>query len=260
MSDRIFKLDNPPMKGKDVRVWQGDIKTTFAKMSVDCPIVIDGIYGESTRSYSAALCRASGLTAEKAMAHGVTPELRSKLRNQDLTVAERRIKGSEARRAYRAELRKRWKVRKVSKPVARILEDSWGYHPGVHDGLDVICEPNAPLLAMVKAKVIDARPDSWWGKGAPTDPAVRAKGDGIIQLEVLEDVGPFKKGMHIGYGHAEHATVKVGDIVQAGQIIGKAGLANAWHIHLMMNNNKTARPGVGTIDPRKYLDYTIKNG
>ncbi len=85
------------------------------------------------------------------------------------------------------------------------------------------------------------------------------KGDGIVQLEVLESVGPFKKGMHIGYGHCEHARVRVGQVVQAGETIALAGLAVAWHIHLMMNNGSTTK-GIGNIDPRKCLDYAVKNG
>ena len=109
---------------------------------------------------------------------------------------------------------------------------------------------------MVKSKVIDVRASGWWGK-APSGQV--SKGDGIVQLEVLESVGPFKKGQHIGYGHCEHARVRVGQVVQAGETIALAGLAVAWHIHLMVNDGGTKK-GIGTRDPRPHLDYSVKHG
>ncbi|MCU1676645.1 MAG: hypothetical protein JWM93_1403 [Frankiales bacterium] len=126
--------------------------------------------------------------------------------------------------------------------------------PGGHDGIDLICAADAPLYAICDAKVIDVRSGGWWGKGAPSDPELRARGDGIIQLECLVDVGPFKRGMHFGYGHAEGARVKVGDIVRAGQVIGRAGLANAYHVHFMVNGGGTSR-GTGDRDPRPFVVY-----
>jgi hypothetical protein len=90
-----------PMKGNDVKEWQKDVKALFKKMAIDCPIKIDGVYGVSTRSYSAALCHASGLSAKVAMKDGVTPELRVKLRNGKLTAAEKKLKNSAAARVSR---------------------------------------------------------------------------------------------------------------------------------------------------------------
>jgi murein DD-endopeptidase MepM/ murein hydrolase activator NlpD len=257
MSDRTFKVGSKLMEGPDVRAWQEDVKHLFKKMMINCPIVIDGVYGVHTRSYTASLCRAMGLeSAEKAMAEGITPELRIKLRNERLTEAEEQRRQSESRREYRRDLRERWAPRKVHKPVSVILADSWGYHPPVHDGLDVICNPNAAVYAMVKAKVFDVRASGWWGKAPSGDVS---KGDGIVQIEVLENVGPFRKGFHIGYGHCEHARVSEGEIVQAGEVLALAGLAVAWHVHLMYNDGSTTR-GVGNRDPRAILDYTKKHG
>jgi murein DD-endopeptidase MepM/ murein hydrolase activator NlpD len=254
---RTFQVKEPLMKGKDIKDWQQRIKGLFKKMNLDCPIKPDGVYGHHTRTYSAALCQAMGLNATKAMASGVTPELRTKLRNGDLTAAEKKVRWSKARKQYRQKLRKQWSNNNVHPPVASILADSWGYHPGVHDGIDVICKPNAACFAMVRSRVIDVRASGWWGQSPSGDVS---KGDGIVQLEVLENVGPFKKGMHIGYGHCEHARVKVGEIVEAGETIALAGLAVAWHIHLMVNNGKVDKRGIGNIDPRKCLDYAVKNG
>ena len=67
-----------------------------------------------------------------------------------------------------------------------------------------------------------------WGLGAPADPAVRAKGDGIVIIRSLVNIGPIKTGMNFCYGHGEKPRVKVGDIVEAGQWICDAGLANAF--------------------------------
>lgn len=264
MSNRTFQIKSPHMHGPDVKQWQNDVKKLFKKMHIDCPIKADGDYGVSTRSYTAALVHANGMSAGLQMKAGVTPELRTKLRHapKSLTDAQQKRRASSERRAYRAKLRRQFdKIDgpRVHTPTAVIITDDWGYHPGVHDGVDVITPPDPAIFAMVKSRVIDVRSSGWWGLGAPTDPKLRAKGDGIIQLEVLESVGPFDKGMHIGYGHAEKARVKVDQTVRAGQVIGHAGLANAWHIHLMANTGDTMK-GVGNLDPRPLLNYAIKHG
>jgi murein DD-endopeptidase MepM/ murein hydrolase activator NlpD len=141
--------------------------------------------------------------------------------------------------------------------VSKILQDSWGYHKGVHGGVDLICPPNAPIFAICKAKVIDVREEGWWGNPTPTPEHPASDGDGIIQLECLADNGPLKKGLHFGYGHSEHHSVNVGDIVEAGQPIGKAGYANAWHVHFMVNDG-TTMDGVGDRDPKPFVDYARK--
>lgn len=259
---RTFILKQPRMRGGDVEAWQRTVKETFKReFNMNCPIKTDGTYGPSTHSYSAALLKSLGMSIT-AMEHGVTPELRIKIRNKNFTVAEKKARASKARKEYRDSLRLQFKQArevKVHKFTPVILQDSWDFHPGIHDGIDVIVPPNAVLFAPVKCRVIDVRKDGWWGLGAPADPKVKAKGDGIIQLRVLEDVGPFKKGMHIGYGHAEKAMVRVGQTIQAGTPIGHAGLANAWHIHLMLNTGNDPR-GIGNLNPRACLEYTKKHG
>lgn len=259
MSDRTFKVKSPHMEGRDIAAWQEDIKAQFKRMAIDCPIVIDGKYSVATRAFTASLCHALGMNEKRVMAKGVTPELRTRIRKRQLTASEK--KAMDARVDYRRALRRRYAraVTPVHTPVHKILSDSWGFHPGVHDGLDVITLPNAVIYSMVKSRVIDVRPSGWWGLGAPSDPTVRAKGDGIIQLEILETVGPFIKGRHVGYGHAEKAKVKTGQVIEAGHAIGRAGFANAWHIHLMYNDGTTNK-GLGNLDPRKILDFAVQNG
>lgn len=255
---RTFKLtDGKPMRGDDVKEWQKDVKAGFKKMDIDCPIKIDGIYGQSSRGFSASFCEAMGLVTATAMKNGVTPELRVKLRNRKLSTAELNRKNSKARKDYRAKLRARWKKSHtdlVHAPISKIVTDDWGFVPGVHDGIDVTSDRvGAAAFAMVRAKVIDVRAGNW------ARPPATSIGDGIVQLEVLDNNGPFKKGQHIGYGHVEHARVKVGQIVQPGEVIALVGSAVTPHIHLMVNDGKTTK-GIGNINPRKHLDYAIKHG
>lgn len=259
MSERTFKV-GANMHGADVKAWQETIDKEFRHLKMgNCPIKIDGVYGPATRSFTSELLVSRGILV-KAMVNGVTPELRSKIRSRKLTPAEEKRFHSVARVKYRKKLKARWAPAKVHRPVVKIFADSWGFHPGVHDGVDVICPFNAPLFAMVKAKVIDVRASGWWGLGAQPSPGHPVSdGDGIVQLEVLESVGPFKKGHHIGYGHCEHARVKVGQVVEAGHVIAFAGFARAAHIHLMYNDGSTNK-GIGNIDPRGILDYSIKHG
>lgn len=251
---RTYKITSPYMKGSDVEMWQGQIVHEFDRMGIKCPIKIDGIWAIASRSYNASLCHALGMNASEVMAEGITPELRIRIRNRRLTTSEKE-RFSE-RVDYRRNLRDRWDNISVARPTIKIIEDSWGYHPGTHDGIDIITPPKAMLFSMVRARVFDVRSGGWWGKAPSGDVT---KGDGIVQMEILETIGPFLKGRHIGYGHAENAMVDVGDIVNAGDPVARAGLAVAWHIHLMYNTGGTNK-GIGNINPRKILDYAVKNG
>lgn len=256
MSDRTFKLTSPLlMSGSDVRAWQESIVHEFARMDIKAPVVIDGIYGGDTRSFTKSLCHALGMNAAQVMEHGVTPELRTRIRNRLLSADE--AKRRDDRIDWRRRLRTRYAqmdLAKVSMLVGRVITDANDYSPPGHDGIDLITYPDVPVFAPVRARVIDVRASGWWGKGAPSDPAIKAKGDGIIQLEILETVGPFRKGHHLGYGHAEKAVVRVGQIVQSGDKIGHSGFANAWHIHFMLNDGSTSK-GIGNRDPQAIVDY-----
>jgi murein DD-endopeptidase MepM/ murein hydrolase activator NlpD len=262
---RTFKLPSTSkdkvLKGDDIKAFQSDVKAAFKKIGINCPIKIDGVYGQATRSFVASLCEALGMITKTVMKDGVTPELRTKLRHQDLTASERKRMDSSARKEYRAKLRQRWDASYdlVHAPVHKVIADSWGFHPGVHDGVDVIALEGTAAMAMVRCKIIDVRPHGWWHLGAPANQKLRERGDGIVQMEVLDNQGPFKKGMHIGYGHCVHPVVKVGQIVQPGHVLAKVGFANAGHIHMMVNDGKTSM-GVGNIDPMPLLKYALKHG
>lgn len=164
-----------------------------------------------------------------------------------------------SRKLYAAAKRRLTRLRRtpsVARPLKSVLADSWGYHPPVHDGIDLICPARAPIYAMVRSRVLRADTGGWWGKSPSGDVT---KGDGIVVLECLESVGPFRKGLRVCYGHAERPTVQVGQVVPAGARIGEAGLAVAWHIHLMVHGRNDAR-GVGDRDPGPFYRYAMKHG
>ena len=258
MSSRTFKLTQPRMQGADVKDWQRLVRDQFRAWKIEYPVELDGVYGPASRDATAALLAAHGIN-RKAMEHGVTPALRTKVRHRRRTVREQAM--FLRRKSFRAKLRKRYAKVELAWPARTVLGDSWRYHPPVHDGMDVITPVDASIFAMVRSKVIDVRSSGWWGKGAQPSPGHPVSdGDGIIQLEVLENVGPFRKGQHIGYGHAEHATVKVGQIVDAGDRIGRAGYANAAHVHLMLNDGTVGTRGIGNLDIGPRYDEVIKKG
>jgi murein DD-endopeptidase MepM/ murein hydrolase activator NlpD len=259
---RTFKVTSPHMKGDDIAEFQKMLKAQFATWKVNYPLAIDGDYGVATRAACASVCHGLGMIASEMMQHGVTPALRTKIRNKDLTDAERTR--YDERRDYRSALRDKFEGGGVCSPLVKILAHSNGYSAG-HDGVDLICPKDAPGFAICNAKVVRADAGGWWGKGAPRDPAVRAKGDGIVILQSLVNIGPIKKGMLFGYGHAEGARVTKGQIVHAGDRICRAGFANAPHFHFMINSGAprfwdgSRPPGIGDRDPWPIVKYAIEH-
>jgi murein DD-endopeptidase MepM/ murein hydrolase activator NlpD len=256
MADRTLKVTAPHMTGNDVQGWQETLNRQMQTWAVDYRVEADGDYGVVTRDLAATVLYGLGIEQGE-MAAGVTPELRIKVRNKRLSKTElARHKTRE--RTWIPRLRKRYEQgANVAQPVSKILSSSWGWHPPVHDGVDLICPPDAPLLAICTGRIIRVDAGGWWGKGAPS-PAVAAKGDGIIVLRCTITAGLFRPGLNFCYGHAEHACVKEGDHVRAGQQIGKAGMANAWHAHFMVNSRDDDR-GVGDRDPMPFVSFAVKH-
>lgn len=244
------------MRGDDIRGWQQILNKQFDNWGVNFHVAVNGEYGVPTRDATATVLHGLGIKLNE-MTNGITPELQIKVRDKKLSPTERLRRVQ--RRLWRQRLRDKYASGGVATPIAKILSSSWGWHPPGHDGVDLICLEGAPIFALCDAEVVDVRASGWWGLGAHASPGHPiADGDGIIQLKCLVDLGPFRKGMHFGYGHAEHATVKVGQRVKAGQRIGSAGFANASHVHFMANIGNTMR-GVGDRDPMPYVRYAIKH-
>lgn len=254
MSERTFKITRPLMTGTDVEAWQHEVLGQFQRWGITYPTTADGVYGVGSRSATAALLYALGVSRER-MADGVTPELRVKVRHRRLSAAERARFAARIR--YRRRLRRRYGAARarVAPPLNRVLADSNGWSSW-HDGVDLICDRDAPGFAICDGIIRRADPGGWWGLGAPADRDVRERGDGIVILEATVDAGPFRKGMCFGYGHAEEPRVKVGEHVRAGQRICKAGYANAPHFHFMVNAGSHAKTsGRGDRDPMPYVRY-----
>jgi CHAP domain-containing protein len=96
------------MEGPDVKEFQRTLTTRFEAWDIDKRIEDDGDYGMETRFAAQQVCEGLGILQDQAMRRGVTPELRSTIRDptrrtlQELARAERR-------KDYRAKLRERYK-------------------------------------------------------------------------------------------------------------------------------------------------------
>ncbi len=240
----------PGSAGPDVRALQAALNDRARPRGL--PVVaVNGAYDSTTAKSAERDARALGA-------------LEATIAKPGTSVGEQRIIRWPASRSpaqyARAAGRRRAARAAVASPVRPLISSAWGYRGDAHDGVDLITEGDDVIYALCDAKVIDVRSSGWWGKGARASGGHDiADGDGIIQLACLTDTGPFRKGLHFGYGHAEKALVKVGQTVKAGQPIGHAGFANAWHIHFMVNAGGTLR-GVGDRDPMPYVLYAMAKG
>lgn len=257
MSDATFKVGRKNPKDS-VEDWQRLLLSHMRAWGWDPPLKVDGIYGQATRAFTGLVLKGHGI-AQSAMDNGVTPQLRIKVRNKRLSATELARKAR--RQPWRIRMRKRWRHSGVAYPVHNVIVDTHGFSAG-HDGIDIITPPEEPLFAICDGTVSRVS-DDWWGLGNPGG-ALGDKGDGIIMIECEVDDGPFRPGLQFGYGHAEKPVVKEGDHIRAGQRIGNAGFANAWHPHFMVNGGTQKLPdgrpkGVGDRDPRPFLDFARRN-
>lgn len=267
MSTRAFKVDSPLMDGSDVREWQEFLHDDFRnRWRIDYPIKVDGFYGVATRAATATFMKAWGAeNAADALEHGLTARWRIKLRNNDRNADEDALAFSDATKAYRRELRERFTRILVCYPVVGLITDDNGWTgPNGHDGVDLITAWRGPALAICDGIIRRVSKGGWWGNNPQPSPGHPVSdGDGIIVLECTITSGPFAPGLKFGYGHTEEATVKEGDTVHAGQVIGHIGWARAPHIHLMINDDPPVKlvdgslfyRGVGDRDPASFLAF-----
>ena len=71
--------ESPLMRGRDIAAFQQLLNERFAGWSIDKRVDVDGEYGPMTRRAARQAVYALGISGTE-LAHGVTPELRSKLR------------------------------------------------------------------------------------------------------------------------------------------------------------------------------------
>ena len=76
---RTFRLQSPLMRGRDIAAFQQLLNERFAAWSIDKRLDVDGEYGPMTRRAARQAVYALGISGTE-LAHGVTPELRIKLR------------------------------------------------------------------------------------------------------------------------------------------------------------------------------------
>ena len=88
------------MSGDDVRDFQRLLNHRFAAWKIGRQVAVDGDYGKDTREAATQVCIGLGIVPETAMEHGVTPELRIKLRHPDRRTPNEieRARGAEAKR------------------------------------------------------------------------------------------------------------------------------------------------------------------
>ncbi len=94
MSNRTFKLTSPLMRGQDVAYFQKTLNERFHDWSVGFYLDIDGHYGSHTRSATERVMYGLGI-AQRELRHGVSPGLRSKLRNPASRSHDERVRANQ---------------------------------------------------------------------------------------------------------------------------------------------------------------------
>jgi hypothetical protein len=107
---RTFVVRSPHMTGEDVRDFQRALNRRFAAWNIGRRVAEDNDYGKDTREAARQVCEGLGIVPATAMQGGVSPALRSKIRNpKRRTQAEVARSKGPAARAFRAKLRKEFK-------------------------------------------------------------------------------------------------------------------------------------------------------
>lgn len=257
---RTFKVDKPHMKGDDVRDWQRELTRRFNHWGVGFPLEADGDYGVGTRNATATVLHGLGI-AQSAMAKGVTPNLRIKVRNSKLTETER--KRYDDRKEWRKGLAAKHRNGGTAAVLARIHTHANGFSGG-HDGADLMTTKRAQAYAISPCEVVRVS-DDWWGIANPGG-ALGDQGDGIVIVRATVDMGPhIKKGDYFGYGHGENPDVRVGEHLNAGDRVCDAGNANGFHLHFMQFRGNPGSAGgggpkgVGNRDPWPAVEWCIRH-
>ena len=110
-SHRIFKIDSPHLRGEDVREFQRVLTSRYMAWDINTNIDDDGDYGVQTRDAAEQVCVGLGILHKSAMKHGVTPQLRDKMKDPSLrTDREKERAQMAAAKKFRAKLRERFKT------------------------------------------------------------------------------------------------------------------------------------------------------
>ena len=149
-------------------------------------------------------------------------------------------------------------------------EDTWGAARGGgrgHEGTDMFAPDGTPIYSITKGKVVPVAgsDDQGWNE----------LGGWTVMVEAAEDVGPVKAGDRLYYAHLlESPSVKPGDTVEAGDVIGKVGSTGEGpvgsilpegrgeHLHLGWydDTGNRAAAASGAMDPYPLLEWLRENG
>ena len=233
---KVYKLTAQPMSGTDIKAFQADLNDRMQRWGIDLRIEEDGVYGPATRTMARRVLRGLGVVPA-AYEHGITPELRSLIRNPARRTSQQ-LTRARANRAWLRALRKRYTVGGGGSgryPLGKRGKLIGTPHAGTHtlgnwqsdNAVDIGVPVGTTMLALDSGKVIKVRHHP---QGAG-----RFAGD---QITIQGD-----HGNAFFYGHGV-AQVKEGQRVHRGQVIGTSGSANGVaHLHL----------GVRKGDPRQLI-------
>jgi murein DD-endopeptidase MepM/ murein hydrolase activator NlpD len=213
-----------PMQGRDVLALQKLVNRRLAELKVPVRISEDADFGPETRTAARRVAYALGLTG---MDRGITPAHRSKMRKPT-----RRTRDELARAAAR----KPW-LKKLRASSARL--GGSGTYPLAARGLN-IGRPHQGTHTR----------GNWQSDNAvdlriPEGTGVLALDDGVIVKTFKSPTGVTagwqvtlrSAGNAWFYGHLKTVSVRAGERVRKGQIIGTSGSANGVpHLHLGQQN------------------------
>jgi murein DD-endopeptidase MepM/ murein hydrolase activator NlpD len=139
------------------------------------------------------------------------------------------------------------------------------YSGGGGGGSDLIAPRGTDIYSITDGRVVEARgagPKGW-----------STRGGNITMIQSTQNIGPVRKGDLLYYSHMDGpADVKVGDVVSAGELIGRVGSTGGGprgtrglfpaHLHLgwFDPTGKRAQDASGGMDPTSLLDWLVQNG
>ena len=144
-----------------------------------------------------------------------------------------------------------------------------------HQGIDIFAVPGTDVFAVLDGKIVDLYVDKK-GYGLnfylEVDPKelekIKRKNYKPKEGSGEENYGPnYEPGMvikYLRYCHLSEVSVKVGDTVKAGQVLGKTGVTGnasgtrAPHLHFEIAYEMRGKGLLNRVDPEMY--FKIKNG
>jgi len=225
---RVYKVTATPMSGTDVKAFQELLNMRMERWDIDLRIEQDGVYGTRTKDMARRVARGLGIEPE-AYAHGITPAVRSLIRNPTRRTPAQ-LERARRNRPWRLALKKRYAVAGGGAgssgghyPLARRGKFNGGPYVGSHrkgnwqsdNAVDLNVPVGTPILSVDDGVVVKVYPHPQDGSGFAGD-----------QITIRGD-----HGNSFFYTHG-HASVKAGRRVRRGQVIGTSGsAAGVAHLH-----------------------------